>query len=163
MIEMPSIVLIDTTVFLNILDVPGRNQDRDGVLADFAVRIERGDSFLLPMASIWETGNHIAKLKNGADRRRWAQLLVENVRQAINGSAPFRPTYFPDKDTFIDWIADFPDYANRSKSNMKPNEGVSLADMSIIKEWERIKKINRMSVVEVWSLDVDLTGFIYTP
>lgn len=161
--RMPSIVLIDTTVYLNILDVPGRNQDRESVFTEFEAKIDREDTFLLPMASIWETGNHIAKLRSGADRRRWAQILVESVRQAINGGAPFRPTYFPDKDVFLDWIADFPEHANRSKSAAKPNEGGSLADMSIIKEWERITKLNRMSVVEVWSLDVDLSGYIYSP
>lgn len=48
---MSDIVLLDTSVYLNVLDVPGFNQDRDEILDEFAVRVESGDYFLLPMAT----------------------------------------------------------------------------------------------------------------
>ena len=92
---MSDIVLLDTSVYLNVLDVPGFNQDRDNILDDFAVRVERGDYFLLPMVTIWETGDHIADLADGRLRRQFAQSLVEQVTQAFNNNAPFRTTYFP--------------------------------------------------------------------
>ena len=58
---MSAIVLLDTSVYLNILDVPGWNQERDTILDEFEIRVGDDDIFLLPMATIWETGNHIAK------------------------------------------------------------------------------------------------------
>lgn len=156
---MGDIVLLDTTVYLNILDVPGRNQDRVEIFKDFQIRFENGDNFLLPMASIWETGNHIAHLPDGNQRRQFSEKLVRDVRDAINGGPPYRPTYFPDREIFMTWLIEFPDYAQRNKSDTKTSEGVSLSDLSIIKEWEQTRDRHSMSRVLIWSLDCDLSGY----
>lgn len=156
---MSSIVLIDTSVYLNVLDVPGFNQDRDAVFQEFELRIKDCDHFLLPLATIWETGNHIAHLTSGHLRRQFALKLVEDVAKALLGDAPYRPTHFPERDEFLRWLRDFPDYAQRNKSTTKTTEGTSLADLSMIKEWERTCSQNAMSRVQIWSLDADLASF----
>jgi hypothetical protein len=156
---MGDIVLLDTSVYLNILDVTGFNQDREDILAEFRFRIENGDHFLLPMASIWEAGNHIAHLPDGNQRRQFAQKLVENVLDALNGKVPYQPTYFPDREAFMAWLVKFPDYAQRNKSETKTSEGVSLSDLSIINEWEKTCQRHSMSRVLIWSLDSDLSGY----
>jgi hypothetical protein len=156
---MSEIVLLDTSVYLNVLDVPGFNQSRNDILNTFARRVQNGDYFLLPMASIWETGDHIADLTNGGHRRKYAQILVDQVRAAFNGETPYRPTYFPDSEVFLDWLGDFPDYAQRNKSDRQTREGVSLSDLSIIKEWEQSRDRHSMSRVLIWSLDSDLAGY----
>lgn len=156
---MSDIVLLDTSVYLNVLDVPGFNQDRDEILDIFAARVEYGDYFLLPMATIWETGDHIADLADGRLRRQFAQTLVDQVAQAFNNQAPFRTTYFPDSETFLRWLGDFPDYAQRTKSDRQTREGVSLSDLSIIKEWEQTCDRHPMSRVLIWSLDRDLAAY----
>ncbi|MBY6066074.1 hypothetical protein KUW17_04930 [Leisingera aquaemixtae] len=160
---MNEIVLLDTSVYLNILDVPGWNQDRDQILNDFEVRIKSGDIFLLPMATIWETGNHIADVKNGAHRRKYAEILVSQVMAALEGETPYRATHFPDKSEFGSWISDFPEYAQINKSEKKTREGVSLSDMSIIKEWEMLCERHSMSSVLIWSLDADLASYHRVP
>ena len=76
---MSSIVLLDTSIFMNILDVPGFNQDRDDVLDRFGDMIQAGDYFLLPMAAIRETGNHIAHLASGDVRRKNATNLYSDL------------------------------------------------------------------------------------
>lgn len=156
---MSSIVLLDTTIYLNVLDVPGRNQERDDVLNRFQDRVQNGDHFLLPMATIWEAGNHISRLANGALRYLYAQRLAMNVQAAINGEAPYRATYFPDSGVFSTWLSTFPDFAQRNKSQEKTNEGVSLSDFSIIKEWEQTCERHTMSRVLIWSLDIDLAAY----
>ena len=153
---MSDIVLLDTSVYLNVLDVPGFNQDRESVLARFEQSIRSDDYFLLPLVTVWETGNHIARLNNGAQRREFAQKLVEDVTKAFNGEAPYRATHFPDRNEFLSWLADYPEAAMRNKSPDKPNEGTSLGDFSIIKEWERNCALHAMSRVRIWSLDADL-------
>jgi len=55
---MRSIVIVDTSVLLNILDVPGRNQDRDAVLNRLGELIDTGDHLFIPMAAIVEVGSH---------------------------------------------------------------------------------------------------------
>ncbi|WP_131822046.1 hypothetical protein [Salipiger thiooxidans] len=160
---MSEVVLIDTTVFLNVLDVPGLNQDRVDVLDEFEKKIKRGDHFLLPMATIWETGNHISRLGSGRRRREFAKCLAEQVRLALNGDVPFRATHFPDREEFLSWIEDFPDFAMRSKSEKKSGEGISLVDYSIIKEFHRTVAQNPSRIVCIWSLDMDLIAFRKTP
>lgn len=160
---MGAIVLIDTSIFLNILDVPGCNQNRDQVFSTFRLYIHQGSHFLLPMATIWETGNHISRIASGAQRRRFAGKLQDQVRLAFDGQAPFRATYFPDRREFFLWLESFPDFAMRNKSVDKPNEGVSLSDMTIIKEWERAVAQNASRDVLIWSLDVDLSGYHSAP
>jgi len=156
---MSDIVLLDTSVYLNVLDVPGRNQQRVQVLDDFTQRVQHGDHFLLPMATIWESGNHISRLANGALRYQFAQLLVVSVRDAMNGQVPYRTTYFPDSTVFASWLSEFPDFAQRSKSATKTTEGISLSDFSIIKEWQQTRHRHAMSRVLIWSLDSDLAGY----
>lgn len=58
-----TIVILDTSVFVEILGVPGKSQDRETVLAQLEVWVEQGASLLLPMATVIETGNHIAQCK----------------------------------------------------------------------------------------------------
>lgn len=156
---MSDIVLLDTSVYLNVLDVPGRNQERVQVLDAFQARVLNGDHFLLPMASIWEAGNHISRLSNGTLRYQFANTLVTNVRAALGGEVPYRTTYFPDSAVFATWLNDFPAAAQRNKSPQKTTEGVSLSDLSIIKEWEQTRDRHAMSRVLIWSLDVDLAAY----
>ncbi|MBK1700276.1 hypothetical protein [Thiococcus pfennigii] len=156
---MSAILLLDTSVYLNVLDIPTLNQDRDSILEEFAACIEQNDHFLLPLATVWETGNHIADLGDGQTRRSYARRLVEDVAKAFNGEVPYRATHFPEREEFLDWLGAFPDMAMRSKSAKKFREGVSLADLSIIKEWERNCRLHPMSRVRVWSLDSDLSCY----
>ena len=156
---MSDIVLLDTSVYLNVLDVPSCNQDRTAILREFEVSIDRGDYFLLPLAVVWETGNHIADLGDGQTRRTFAQKLVADVTRAFKGDVPYRATHFPERDEFLSWLSDFPDMTMRNKSEWKLREGASLADLSIIKEWERSCALHQMSRVRVWSLDGDLAGY----
>ncbi len=155
---MSDIVLLDTSIYLNVLDVPQFNQDRETVFSEFEKCIKVNSSFLLPMATIWETGNHIADISKGAVRKRLAERLVDNVAKAMSGIVPYRMTYFPERETFLAWMHDFPLYVNRTKSPKK-REGVSLSDLSIIKEWERTCELNPTRRVRIWALDSHLAGY----
>lgn len=73
---MSSICLVDTSIFLNILNVPNRNNERNEILKQFQEYIELGCSFIIPMATVIETGNHIAQNGDGNTRREVAQFLL---------------------------------------------------------------------------------------
>lgn len=157
---MSTIVLLDTSVYLNILAVPGRSQDFNAVLNEFQRRINVKESFLLPFATILETGNHIARLPSGQERRKFATKMVRDVDMALKGEAPYRPTSFPIREDFLLWLKSFPDHAMRTKKmKRKKNEGGSLSDLTIVKEWEKICDQNPTYRVSIWSLDEDLRGY----
>lgn len=156
---MSSVILLDTSIYLNILGVPGSDQMREEVLTEVAGCYMQGDNFILPLATIWETGNNISRLPNGYLRRTWANNLYIDVQKAFDGQVPYRATYFPERVEFLSWLETFPDRTMTNKSPEKITEGPSLVDHSIIKEWERTCNLNPMRRVRIWSLDSDLGAY----
>lgn len=145
----PIIWIIDTSVFLNILDIPGYNQKRLSIISDFKIYIKNGDTFFLPYSALLETGNHIAQL-NGNIKFVKAKENVKQVKLALENKAPFRPLKFPEKEDLFKWIDDFPE---------KAGTGIGFGDFSIIKDWEeQVKKYQGWSV-KIWSLDRHLQGY----
>lgn len=101
---MSAVVIVDSSVLLNILNVPGRNQHWEEVLDRLGERIEAGDHLFIPMAAIVEVGNHIpcgqwrtaprccrAFCEGGPQRTGWRgaleadQLSLEPGRAALAG------------------------------------------------------------------------------
>ncbi|QJB47227.1 hypothetical protein [Dolichospermum flos-aquae] len=159
---MSSICLIDTSIFLEILNVPNYNQHRASVLEDFQTYAQSGCTFLLPMATILETGNHIAQNGDGTMRRKTALRFVKAVKEAFTGEAPWRTTTFPNTTEIMLWIDQFPELAGKNKAPDK-QEGTSFGDLSIIEEFNKSCKRFPMSEVFIWSLDRDLQSYHQTP
>ena len=151
---MPEVFVVDTTVLLNVLDVPGRNQHRDDVFERFVEVMDAGASLLLPMAAVFEAGNHIAKLADGQQRRRFAAIFCDQVRAALNGGAPWVLVPLPGADELARWLGDFPDCAMRE---------VGMSDLSMIKAWEEACLRNPSRRVCIWSLDAGLQGYDREP
>lgn len=148
---MPSAVcLVDTSIFCEILRIPGKSQNPKRFLGDLKERIGRSESLLLPMATVFETGNHISQLSDGNERRRVAGHFVDQVAKALDGRSPFTPTPMLKVDEMRPWLEEFPDAAMRE---------LSLGDLTIIKEWERQCAKNPGRRVYVWAKDSDLSGY----
>jgi hypothetical protein len=148
---MAAVILVDTTVFLNVLNIPGFNQNREKVMHRFKRLMgEPGTNLLLPMAAIIEAGNHVAHLSDGRERRRWACVFADQVRAALQGDAPWRPTPMPDVTVMAQWLDEFPDHAMR---------GIGLGDLSIIKEWEAAGRRHPAHRIMIWSLYRHLSGY----
>ena len=147
---MSDVVIVDTSVFLNVLDVPAFNQNRDAILDQFERLLGAGNSLLLPMAAVFETGDHITDLSDGRLRRRYAERFRTQVRKALNGEAPWTLIPLPDSERLSGWLEGFPDHAMR---------GVGLSDLSIIKAWEAACARHQTRRVRIWSLDQHLQGY----
>ena len=85
---MSDVVIVDTSVLLNVLDVPAFNQNRAEVFAEFNEFLDSDANFLLPIAAIFETGGHIADLRDGRQRQRYAEVFRDRIREALEGNAP---------------------------------------------------------------------------
>jgi hypothetical protein len=75
-----SLVFIDTSILTNFFDVPNKNSDRATVVKEFEQRRQAGATFVLPVTSIIETGNHIAQLNGNARRRAWHRRSYDSGR-----------------------------------------------------------------------------------
>ena len=151
---MPPVVIVDTSVLLNVLDVPGFNQDRNAVLHRLGELVDAGANFLLPLGTVLETGNHIADIRDGQRRRRHATVFADQVRKALKGEAPWALAPLPDADELVRWLDNFPDEAMRD---------LGMVDLSIVKEWERARRRHPHRRVLIWTLDQHLTSYDRTP
>jgi len=159
---MRSICLIDTSVFLNLLDVPNCNQSKSQVIDSFTTYVQAGCTFLLPMATIIETGNCIAQNGDGTLRRDTATRFINEVKKSFSGEAPWRPIEFPSTQEISTWLIEFPRLAGQNKALGKL-EGTSFGDLSIIQDFEKICRKNSLSEVFIWSLDRDLEAYHHHP
>jgi hypothetical protein len=151
---MSAVAIVDTWILTNVLDIPQRNQDREAVLARFEREIQAKTNLLLPMAAIVETGNHIAHIPDGRVRRQRAELFVAQVRQALEGTAPWTPLPFPDKATVLSWLDGFPDMAMCE---------IGIADHSMIELWKQQCARFPERRVFIWSVDGHLSGHDRAP
>lgn len=158
---MTDICLLDTSILLNILDIPSKSQNKNTVMKDFRLYIDAECRFIIPLVVAVEVGNHISQNGDGTIRRQTAQRFVDMMQSTFNGDLPFEISNFDLKIEWQNWISEFIDKAGQNKTAAKSNEGMSLTDLSLIKEYEDIQaknKANKRKHVDVfiWSLDSDL-------
>ena len=151
---MGAICLIDTSIFLEILNVPHKASQSELIFQELKEKIEARESLFLPMATILETGNHIAQNGNGDQRRICAAKFVNRVTQALEGESPFTPINFLKQEDLQGWLKEFPDEAM---------QGRGLGDLSIIHDWQKICDQHPSRRVYIWSLDKHLKGYNRPP
>lgn len=92
---MRKVLIIDTSVLCVWLNIPGMGScgpehdrwDYDRVKAKLDSEMAVGSTFVLPLASIIETGNHITKL--GGDRVTPATRLAEIMKLSADQATPW--------------------------------------------------------------------------
>lgn len=145
-----NIHFIDTSVFVNIVNIENMNQERSAVMEELKGLLKpQTEVLILPFATIIETGNHIAHNGDGRQRREAAQRFSQCIVKTIEGEAPW--SYYGKQMTPEDLrstCADFPDFAMREEG---------FGDLSIIRAYQSYKEetpaINR---IRIWSLDSHL-------
>ena len=145
-----TICIVDTSIVLELLNVPGYVAQHSLLLAEFAIRQRKRESFLLSLVVLIETGNHIAHVADGSARRKSAEDFVAFAVQALDGKLPFVPTPSPDAEQIRSWLADFPTCAMAE---------IGLADRSLIALWDGQRELHQGRRVYIWSLDKHLSGY----
>ncbi len=144
---------IDTSVFTNIINVPGRNQQHDSVMKELKDLLGQKDknALILPYATIIETGNHIAHCGDGNQRRKAAEKFTECIEKTIHNKAPWQ--YYGNQLTPEDLeqiCGQFPDFAMR---------GEGFGDLSIIRAYQKYKEETpAVHKIRIWSVDTHLKG-----
>jgi len=92
---MAKVLVIDTSILCIYLELPGfetcgpQNDqwDIDKVKNKISTELEAGTSFVLPLATIIETGNHIAQIKG--DPFPYANNFSEIIRACCDSTIPW--------------------------------------------------------------------------
>ena len=111
-----AIWIVDTSILLEILDVPGFCQDRQAIVEQYERRLRNNDRFQLPMGVAIETGNHIADVKDGNLRRDRAVRFAHRVRSTLQHGQAWQIRPMPEPHEFADWCSRFPDEVMRGFS-----------------------------------------------
>jgi hypothetical protein len=92
---MRKVLILDTSILCVWLDVPGMADcgpdgdkwDRQRVTAKIEAEEQEATTFVLPLASIIETGNHIAQAAHS--RRERGESLAELMKKSANQETPW--------------------------------------------------------------------------
>ncbi|MBI2710303.1 MAG: hypothetical protein HYX34_11500 [Actinobacteria bacterium] len=154
--------LIDTSVLLELLDVPFCNDRRDEVIAEFEDRIRRGINFQMPAAALVEAGGHVSRISDGSARRRCATHLAELIGATVAGKAPWTFTRLSWDDDFLDRLLAPSDDLPLALVESLAQRHLEMGDLVIVAEWQRLRENLDPQVVEidVWTLDNSLSAVI---
>ena len=134
---------VDTCVLTNLLNIPGFNQNYAEVKRQYDEKVANKDTFVLPIATLVETGNHIAQC--GGDKYRIAEKFKDLVLGAMCGENSFTVTPEITLKQIEEIMVNFPNEAI---------QGHGFGDISILQQfedyWEKKQPIGRMCI---WSLD----------
>lgn len=144
---------IDTSVLVNILDIPNMNSHRKIVLEEYGQLINSDiDTLLLPLATIIETGNHIAHISDGNVRRSKGKAMSDMLKDMANGNAPW--DYYEGeitRDDLLYFSKEFPDMAMKE---------TGIGDLSIISAYNKYKEsVPAIGLIRIWSLDAHLASY----
>jgi hypothetical protein len=136
------------------------DQEHAEIYAQLQSKLGNRETLLLPMTTILETGNHIGQRGDGRQRRQAAERFTAQVRLALDGNSPFVPTRMLSRESLLEWLDEFPDWAMKSDSKGK---GSGLGDLAIVKDFEHQCALHRGQRVYIWSLDEHLSGYDRPP
>lgn len=144
---------IDTSVMVNLLEVPEMCSDAEEVKEQWKEVLEAEDVLIMPVATIIETGNHIAHISDGNVRRTIAGKFGEYLRKTAEGEAPWQLYGVElDKEGLL-YLAE------HIEENATWKIGVG--DLSIIYAYEQYKeKTPAIGKIMIWATDAHLQGYI---
>jgi len=86
---MATVEFIDTSILVELLNVPGRNAHHLLVRKQMLEKQKLGVQLVLPVATIIETGNHITHIAEGWARRKCAQAFAALLELCAANRAPW--------------------------------------------------------------------------
>jgi hypothetical protein len=143
---------IDTSVMLNLLEVPNMCGDVEVVRKQWRECLDEGDFLIMPVATMIETGNHIAHIANGNVRRTIAGKFSNFLRKTAEDEAPWKLYGVKNmKDELLYLSEHFEDFATRK---------VGIGDMSIVYAYEHyIEEVPAIGNIMIWSTDAHLQEY----
>ena len=149
------VIFIDTSILCNIVPVPGFDQHREKVRAEMKEYVEKKAKFILPITTVIETGNHIAQLAGGNDRRESAERFSEILRLVVEHKAPWS---LVDVEWREDFLSDLLEGADTEESlvDLAVRKG-GLGDVCILTERMRYERRTQLRAT-IWTHDKALAA-----
>ena len=156
--DTPRVVFVDTSVMTCLLDVPGKNQDREEVIPQYQQYVDGGVTMILPVTSVVETGNHIAQLADGRLRREAAIRFDRTLAKVESGVAPWIPNELTWDPAMVGRLRNSEvagdDLVERLAQKVGAGDCMILAERAEYSERSKIQ----LEDITVWALDDGLAA-----
>jgi hypothetical protein len=153
---MRPITFIDTSVLCNIIPVPGFAQDEAKIRAELKDLIDSQTSFILPITSVIETGNHISQLPNGAQRRQAADKFAKLLNLVRLNKTPWILHDIPWNQDFLGEFLSGADTGVAFVDHAVQQLGAG--DLCILTE-RRLYETRTRIRADIWTLDANLSSY----
>ena len=151
---MSNVHFVDTSVLVELLNIPQKSKNHQAIKAEYEELTKNKDIFILPVAVLIETGNHIAHISDGNVRRNIAIKFAEFLKKAVNHENNLNVMPELSENVLKKVIDCFPSQAQAE---------VGFGDTSIIEQfkdyWSNHQPIGHM---RIWSLDDHLSAYEMT-
>lgn len=156
---MGEAVFIDTSVFVNLLNVPYMNADHHSVRDSFLAGQKSDVTYVLPVTTIIETGNHIAQLSGHGDvRHQCAERFVGALLAALDAQPPWVLAGHAWDSRMVELIVR--GAGGRPDALALLCQGLGTGDIGILAEVEAYReRIPSATPVRVWTLDAGLAAY----
>jgi len=143
---------VDTSILCCLIRIPKFCDDEYMEVEDeFIGILTRNETLILPIASIIETGNHVAHISDGGMRRRVANKFAQYLRDTADNEAPWTLIN-------LEWTSeDLRRFADGFPAQAVQQLG--FGDMSIIDAYEDYKERTPGVSVRIWSKDGHLMTY----
>jgi hypothetical protein len=153
-LQLPVVDFLDTSVFVEILDVPHMNGNRSAVLAEMDARLKARIRFVLPTATVVETGNHIFQIKEGDPRRKCAAVFMSLLRKTADGEAPWALHERTWDGTFLTSLCDG-GITGMDLAQHAVHQQLGTGDLSIVAERD-LYASRAQAEVRIWTLEATM-------
>jgi hypothetical protein len=164
------LLIIDTSVFCVWLDIPERNTCKDEfgktlTSKEIQTKIidydKKGYQFVLPMAVIIETGNHIAQIKTQDLRIEKAKQFADHITKSLDAAMPWiafdnQKALF-ETENLREMIMTWKSEVYKTQQGQK---GISMGDVAIAQVAKFYQASNE---VMIFTGDTGLRNFEYKP
>lgn len=151
LVDMSNVHFIDTSVLVELLNIPMMNEHHAQTKAEYERLANNGDVFVLPIAVLVETGNHIAHISDGNLRYTIAGHFSSLIQQAVESQNNWNTAPGITEKILKSIIKYFPE---------KARQRIGLGDVSIVEQFEDYWKHQQpIGEMRIWSLDGHLQGY----
>lgn len=155
---MSRLVLIDTSVLVELLRVPGMDAHHAEVREELDDLVGSGARLAIPVTTLVETGNHIAHVANGHERREAALRFAALVRRVLAADAPWQLVG-------VEWDEDFlhrllaGDSTGTDLVEHACHETLGSGDLAILVQRDLLRERSAGLEVAVWTRDERLRAY----
>lgn len=143
---------IDTTIMLNLLEVPGRCAQKEEVKQEWREVLKNKETLIMPIATIIETGNHIAHIADGRSRHTVTLRFKEFLEKTADSKAPWTLYGNGLEQEEIKYIAEHMNEFTQAQ--------IGIGDMTIIYAYQKyLDEQPAIGTIMIWSTDEHMSAY----